>query len=565
MFTKLTIFILCILGWVQAISQSLFESPKYPTEDFSYPVDIPISFAGNFGECRPNHFHSGLDFRTEGKENIPIKAIGDGYISRIKIEKGGFGNAIYITHLNGYVSVYAHLNTFFPGLEKYVREEQYKQKSWKIDIHLFPTKFPVRKGQFIAYSGNTGSSSGPHLHLEIRDAKTENPLNPLLFFKEIQDIKKPIMKLLACYDASKSIYEQNPITFPIQNAKLKKDTFELPFRKIYFGISADDFIQNMPGILGVYQMNMFVNDQSFFAWQLDNISYDITRYMNAHADYKYKTLKKSWIQLCTKLKNDQLKIYKSFTKENGVVQLIEGETKKIKIQVIDTKSNSQSIEFYIKGSKEIIAKSCNTFFTAGEKNKFSNSSFSLQLNEDALYDDVCFNTKTIPKTNPYSDLYQIHYNYVPVHSPFTLSIIPKSTIPKELFSKLVLQKTNNSGDTSKSATAAVLKNNRVEAEVKSFGNYEIMIDQKPPLIKTNIKDNQDVSKQKFLSFVVTEETTTLKNCDLYLNNQWLRLVQKGNTFTYEIDDYFPKGIQTITLIATDENNNKAIKTLTLKR
>ena len=150
----------------------------YPTNYFRNPLDIPILLAGNFGECRPGHFHSGLDIKTQGKENLPVYAAADGYISRIKTDKGGFGHALYLTHPNGFTTLYAHLNDYAPFLQEHLREQQYRNKRWNLDLSFTPDQFPVNKGQQIAWSGNTGSSTAPHLHFEVRDSKTEHPLNP---------------------------------------------------------------------------------------------------------------------------------------------------------------------------------------------------------------------------------------------------------------------------------------------------------------------------------------------------------------------------------------------------
>ncbi|HMN32263.1 MAG TPA: M23 family metallopeptidase [Chitinophagaceae bacterium] len=550
-------------------SQEFFKKKQYLKENIGDPLKIPYSFAGNFGECRPNHFHSGLDFRTEGKENLPVYAVLDGYISRIKIEKGGFGNAIYITHLNGYTTVYAHLNRFYPLLEKYVRDQQYKNKTWKIDIPLLPHQFIIKKGQLIAYSGNTGNSSGPHLHLEIRDSKTESPLNPLLFFK-VNDTKKPILKGIAVYNADKSIYEQTPNILQVSNGKLKKDTINVSSKSVYFGVSADDFIQNMPGILGVFELRLFVNEKPFFAWQLDDISYDSTRYMNAHADYKHKKLNNQWVQLCAKLPNDKLNIYKSFSPSNGRVDLSDMKPKKIRIELYDASYNSNVIEFYIQTDNKNLTSSsaatCKYDFKAGAKNKLSNQDISIELNEDALYDNICFDYKKIETNNPYSDEYQIHFSYVPIHSKYKLRIKPKTEIPQNYKSKVAIVRTDNAGNSkSKNGIAAIVMPSGIEIETNSFGVFKIVIDQTPPNINTTLKNNTNISQLKKISFQVTEETTSLKSCNLYAGEQWLRLVQSGNTFTYELDDNLPKGKNILKMIAVDENDNTTEKIFIVNR
>src|SRR6478672_10051233 len=191
-----------------SLSQS--NSHVYPQGYFRNPLGIPIQLVANFGELRPNHFHMGLDIRTQGRENLPVFAAADGYISRIKIEKYGYGRAIYINHSNGYTTLYAHLNSFYDALEQYVKSKQYKDEKWEQDIELPANLFPVVKGQFIANSGNTGGSAGPHLHFEIRDTKTENNLDPLLFGMPLQDNIPPIVYGLFWYDRRFSAYTVLP-------------------------------------------------------------------------------------------------------------------------------------------------------------------------------------------------------------------------------------------------------------------------------------------------------------------------------------------------------------------
>jgi hypothetical protein len=548
-----------------AQAQPHFPNKKYPAKLFRNPLSTPFSLVGNFGECRPNHFHSGIDIRTDGKENKKIYAIEDGYISRVKIEESGFGNAIYINHASGYTSVYAHLNTFYPALENFIKKKQYASKSWKIDMTFFPDQFWVRKGDFIALSGNTGSSQGPHLHLEIRNALTEAPLNPLLFFNEIQDITKPVIKQLAVYDGSKSIYEQSPQLFKVNKGLLPKKPIEVQTDKVFVGIEADDYMAIAKGNLGIYEMRLYVDDEWTFAWQMDNISYDITNYLNAHTDYKTRKNKGPWIQLCTQLPNDKLSIYQSANNNHGMIDLSDGQPKDVRIVVYDTKYNSDTISFVLQSKSPANANSCSQVMKAGKKNTFKNEDISFTLQEQALYDDICFKSSIKNSDAPYSHIYQIHYSFVPVHTPFDLMLRPKKEIPEVLKNKIAMVRTASNIESSKKGIAATYTSNYVMAKVKEFGNYEIVIDQKAPQITTTLKEGMSVKNMKAIYFNVKEETTTIKSCTALLDGQWLRLVQKGSQYYYTLDEYFPKGTHQLLISATDENNNTSIKKITLTR
>jgi hypothetical protein len=533
-----------------------FNKKQYPNNSFASPVKIPISLAGNFGECRPNHFHSGLDVRTNKVENIPIYSIADGYISRIKIEAGGFGNAIYITHANGFTSLYAHLNNFFPELETYVRRKQYEQQTWKIDLALLPHVFLIRKGEFIAYSGNTGSSQAPHLHMEIRDAKTDKPLNGLLFYN-LPDSKAPLFKKLALYDAHKSIYDQSPK----QLALSKKNNYYTPptdtivcnTNMLGLGIVADDPMENALGVLGVYEMNLYIDGQPHFAWQLDNIGYDDTRYMNAEADYKTKKNNGPWIQLCYKLPNDKLDIYKSFN--NTLQGRIPLSTKAqlIKIVIKDVAGNTSTMQCYVKSNMSSTQAS-NYACTAGKPYKLNQSLIKYTWDANQLYDHLNINIAAKECNNPYSYIYQIHSGDVPLHDYFELLLKPKTTIPDALNTKVAIIKYGYGKDTDKKGKAATFSNGWYSTKVRELGNYEIVIDNTAPSLTCNLKPNSALIANKIIC-TSKDETTSINKFVGKLNGQWIRFAQKGNTYTYDVDKYCKPGNNILDLNSIDENGN----------
>lgn len=565
MMRPILLFIIACAVFFNTQAQSVFPVKKYPTTSFSYPMKIPVSLVGNFGECRPNHFHSGIDIRTDGKENVPVYAIGDGFISRVKIEAGGFGNAIYITHGNGYTSLYAHLNRFFPELESFIRSKQYEDKSWKQDVYFLPHQFPVNKDSFIALSGNTGSSQGPHLHLEIRDTKTENPLNPLLFFTKIPDSKAPKIKQVALYDGNKSIYHQKPQLFMVKNNALTKDTLLFPSEQMYVGISADDFSEIATGTLGVYELQLYVDDELQFAWQMDDISYDITRYMNALADYKTKKNNGPWIQLAHKLPGDHLNVYKNFVAGDGMISLSDKKTHKIKVVALDTKLQGSEVVFFIRSTSNSSNNNCTALWPCGKIHQVNEANLSFNLPAEALYDAVCPDITSSPSSSEYSWKYQVHSSDVPVHTYFDLNLKTKKAIPESLQSKVAVVRYPFGSETQKKGKAASVNRQVVTASVRDFGTYEVVIDTKPPQISTSLKNGASINKLKTLSFIIKDDVTSVAKCQLFVDGNWLRVVQKGDVFYYELDAHFPKGKHEVQLKAFDENNNCAIATLTLTR
>jgi Peptidase family M23 len=552
----LILFSIVVGHHVLIIAQSFFAAKKYPNQYFANPVKIPLSLAGNFGECRPNHFHSGLDVRTNKVENIPIYAIADGYISRVKIEAGGFGNAIYITHANGFTSLYAHLNLFWPSLEKRIRYNQYQNKSWKIDEQFLPHEFLVKKGQFIAFSGNTGSSQAPHLHMEIRDTKTEKPLNGLLFYN-MADSKAPLLKKLAVYDCNKSIYDQQPkqLNCTKNGAYYKpgSDTIITNSNNIAFGIVADDPMEGALGVLGVYEMNMIVDGANYFGWQLDNIGYNETRYMNAMADYKIKKNGGSWIQLCYQQSGDLLNIYKSFNDKNGRLALNDKATHAIKIIVKDVKGNSSEMRFWVKnnGTQNIAT---NYSLKPKQANKYDDGNIAFTMPKEALYDGVPLKVSVAPSGHAYSYLYKVHTSDVPVHTYFDLKLKPKTTIPAALASKVAMVRYPFGKDTDKKGKAAKLDGAWVVGSVRDFGTYEIVVDQTAPSLTCNVKDGAIFAGKSIVCYS-KDENTSVEKFEGFIDEQWIRFAQKGNSFTYDVDQYCKAGTHQLRIRTIDENGN----------
>jgi len=196
----LNIFLMLLLVGASSLAQS-----NIPKDYFGKPLDIPLILSGSFGELRSNHFHSGLDIKTQQRTGLPVYAPADGYVSRIKVGHYGYGKALYIKHPNGYSTVYAHLERYAGKIQDYVKKQQYRKESYEIELFPKADLLPVYKGDLIGYSGNTGSSGGPHLHFEIRDASSR-PMNPMLFGLDVPDTRRPLLNSVMVYPVGDSAH-----------------------------------------------------------------------------------------------------------------------------------------------------------------------------------------------------------------------------------------------------------------------------------------------------------------------------------------------------------------------
>jgi hypothetical protein len=538
--------------------KSLAQNNNYPQNYFRNPLNIPILLAGNFGECRPGHFHSGIDIRTEGKENLPVFAAADGYISRVKMEPGGFGHGIYITHLNGYTTLYAHLNDFFPALQKCVRQEQYAQKSWTIDLSFDAQKFPIKKGQQIAWSGNTGGSSAPHLHFEIRDGKTEHPLNPQLFGFEIEDTVSPLPTEIAIYNGTESIYLQNPTRVPLK--KLQdifvpiKDSIMVSADAISLGVAVNDYMNNSTNTLSFYTAQWYANNVLVGSIRLDDIGYNETRYLNACADYKLQKETGIWFNSLFLLPNNQLhKLYQFEQKGNGQIVLNKLAPTPIRIVLTDVSGNASEIKFMIIRAEKTTPSLCSQTWKSKQEHNFETPNLKFTLPATALYDDICFETSKNTEAKSSSSRFSIVTPAIPIHNYFDLSIKPEVAIPFALISKMTLQYSDSKKISGKKAS---LTNGWYGASVRAFGDYWLAIDTTAPLIKPVDKNGVLLGLGKEIRFVVTDNLSSVKSFTGSINGQWICFEQHGDNWFYLIDEHCPKGKNKLHLSAIDENGNE---------
>jgi hypothetical protein len=351
---------------------------EYPQDYFKFPIKPGQQgyLAGTFGELRSNHFHSGIDIKTGGREGLNVYAAADGYVSRIKIQVHGYGKAIYIDHPNGYTTVYAHLQHYNPYIDSIIRAIQYKNKSFT--VNYFPPKgsIKIKKGEVIAKSGNTGGSMGPHLHFEIRNRKQE-PINPLLFgFKEIKDNVRPTISNLAVTPLtinSRVNGEFNETVF--QTKLIENGTYQLASNDTIFvkgafhlNLAAIDKLNGVPNKNGIYTLQVAVDDTIYYKLNVDKFSFAHTRMINEHINYRlYKSIGKRYYKIYYNNKN-KLGFYDSFT-DKGILNFNDFKAHHIKVICADAYGNQSTLKFIVKNT--------NDAFTSSNNNKTNELSCSI--------------------------------------------------------------------------------------------------------------------------------------------------------------------------------------------
>ncbi len=547
----------------------------FPQNYFSSPLDIRLIVSGTFGELRRDHFHSGVDFATQSKINANVYCIADGYVSRIKVSPAGYGKVIYVTHPNGFVSVYAHLNEFNVVVEDYVRLKQYEKKSYDIELFPNPELFKFHKGEIIGYSGNTGSSSGPHLHFEIRNEKTERPINPFLFGYKIPDNLSPEINAVYFYPKSANSEINNSTNRTVLNVikkgsgqYLKSNDTATVSGGIAFGILASDPQINV-GSSGIYSMEISIDNHLFYKISFDSVDFDESRYINTLIDYpEYVANKKEIMQTYMSYGN-RLNIYK-VSENRGIYYFNDTLLHIIKFTVSDFSNNATSLEIPVKSiiqtnKKNSTPESNLPLFRFGLKNHFENKNIILDLPSDALYDSIYFEYSSEPDTKGlFSAIHKVHNKYTPLHTPAILKIKPDCLIKELLLSKLTLAYIS---DQSLSFVKSTWDNGFLSAGINKFGDYAIVADTNAPIIKAiRNYNNTQIYSGEIISFKINDDFSGIETYNLTINGCWVlaEYDAKNELLSYKVDkSHFIKGPNSLELVVTDKLNNKNVYSATL--
>ena len=534
-----------------------FSQEKYPQNYFSVPLDIPILLSGSFGELRSNHFHAGLDIKTQGKEGLKVLAAAEGYISRIKVQQFGYGKAIYITHPNGFTTVYGHLSKFADKIEEHVISVQYKKEDYQTgNLYFNETEFPVQKGEIIALSGDTGGSGGPHLHFEIRNTITENVINPLFFGLKVEDTIAPTFQDLKVYalDSDSRINQQRKsFQIPLKNIEKGKYATDriIASGTIGFSVNVIDRFNNSNNKNGIFSLEMLVNGNRVYYHDVEEFSFPESKYLNLLIDYEYYKKYKQKYQKTYKETGSKLSTFKNLI-NNGKINIEEALNYTVEIIAKDFEGNTSSIKIPVAGAKS------NTIFTEQEDitaykivaknfNKFNIENVTIAFPKKTFYEDVYLDFKVD------KGIAIIHTPTIPLDKKYTLTFNVSKYSEAE---KQFLYIANMEYPRYPRYQYTRKKDSTFYTTTKTLGNYTLMSDkQKPTIQLLYFKDKQWLSSSKTLKVIIADVGSDIKNYRATIDDEWILMEynHKKNILTYNFSDKKLFGSKHIFKIVVSDN------------
>jgi hypothetical protein len=573
-----------LIKYMHYISYSLFlvglftsslmfsQTSPPPTEknaEFVSPLDIPLVLSANYGEYRSGHFHAGIDFKTQQVEGKNVFAVDSGFVYRIVVLTGSYGNALYVKHPSGKISVYGHLNKFEPAIAKYVKTQQYLKKSFTVDLSPAPDLFVYSKGAFLGLSGNSGSSFGAHLHFEVRDASGAIPLNPLRFGFDIKDKVKPEIRWLMIYSLdSGSMVNGIPrsLQFKVRNngthLYVNPDTIAINGES-GIGIETYDYLDNATNECGPSTIEVFFDDKPFFFCHFDSIPFSAGSYIYTHYDYAELIRTGKKIQKLFIEPNNKLNIYK-LAINRGIVNIDDHKAHKVQIRVTDTYGNESLLEFYLKTGKNIsrqpadVPQKAVARFFYDSLNVFENQQVRIVVPKNALFNHIDFQyAQAANDSFPYADIISVHNRYTPMLTPYILSIRPKN-LDGKLQGKAFIAVRGSDGKFY--YQGGEYKQGFITTRLRFFGDFIVDIDTVPPIIvPVQFSAGGRYAEDQLISFRIADSISGIRKFTGYIDGKWalFEYDAKNERLTYAIDGkrLVKNTMHTLELIITDNKDN----------
>uniref|UniRef100_UPI00404B4415 M23 family metallopeptidase n=1 Tax=Flavobacterium sp. TaxID=239 RepID=UPI00404B4415 len=540
-------------------SSIVFGQFQYPKE-FISPLEIPLDVSGSFGELRSNHFHSGLDFKTDKKEGLNVFAVADGYVSRIKISTFGYGKAIYITHPNGFTTVYGHLQKANGSIEEYIKFKQYEEKSFEVELFLKPNELPVKQGEIIAFSGNSGGSGAPHLHFEFRDNKTEKIINPLHFgFNKIaNDVLKPELQGILVYPIDSTIVNKSEKPINISFNKMADGNYiaskVVSNGKIGFGINAYDYCTNPYNKNGLYKVKAFLNGILYYEYELETFAFDESRFINSLIDYELYKTKRQRVQKLFQVIPFPLSIVKA-NKTNGVINVQPNVSYTYRIEISDFHGNKINVTIPLEYGKQeaafrkepIVTK---YFIKAAKEYNYIKENVSVFIPENTFYDDFNMNFEVE------NGILTLHDETVPAYKNMTIKFENVQGLSEKELEKTFIATVDGYKI---EYNRTYRKENTFTLKTRDLGTYKLAQDTIAPRIyNINFVEGKNLNKQSTLTVSIADNLSGIDTYNAYLNGNWILMEYdyKTKKLIHRLDDNkYIAGRNDFKIIVTDAMQN----------
>jgi hypothetical protein len=567
---KIRILIALFFSLILFTNSVLRAQDAYPQNYFSNPLEIPISLAGTFGEVRSNHFHTGLDIRTDSREGLAVHAAADGYVSRINVSPYGYGNALYITHPNGYVTLYGHLSRYNSAIAAYVKKRQYEMERSSVDLYLKPGEMPVKKGDTVAFSGSTGAAEGPHLHFEIRKEKSEDPLNPLLFGYKYEDHIAPDILDIAIYplnDSSNVNNHHEPLYLRAEKRGAEYVLVDNPeiraYGKIGVGVRTYDMAEGSESHNGPFSQVLMEDNDTIYFSQMDELSFATTRYVNGHIDFyafkkENKTFEHSFEQ-----DNDESGIYRKVV-HRGKVSCMDGKVHRMQYRISDFYGNTAILPFDIHAESHMGTIFHDTVKYLASLNwkkpfDYTYKGMSVHIPAGAAFGNFGF-TCSDEETNMRTlcPIYHVMNKYVPLSASYTIKLKPGAHVADSIMRRALVVQIDGKHA---SSIGGALEDGYMTAHPKAFGDFSIMFDMTRPVItQLNIYPDKDMSRNDAIEVRITDDLSGIGTYNGYIDGKWvlMQFNPKKDMLYYTFDEHCGPGKHHFRLVVADNVGNTNI-------
>lgn len=561
----LALSLFTLAGMLSAQTRDIITTKEYPQGYFRAPMNIAPQASGTFGELRSTHFHAGDDYRTQQRVGIPLYAVAEGFVSRVRVQIGGGGHAVYIDHPNGYTSAYLHMDSFNDELSKIVKAEQYKQQKFDVDISLGSGQVPLQKGDVIGRSGNTGGSQGPHLHFEIRDTKSQNPLNPQLFGLHFPDRLPPVISKLVIYDLEDNPFDEHTPRREQQLKTLANGKYGLTQPSAVkvngafgIGVAGVDKHNGTSFSHGLYSIEVFLDDKNVSTVLFEELDFATTRAIHSYIDYPTWVKNRVKVQKTFKDPNNPINIF-HHTVDRGLMHIADKDEHLVKVVVKDVHANTSELSFKVKQDDSFSptrTKATGTkMFSYDKENSFEAENVRLALGEDVLYDNLYFNYSQGSKPQRgYSLTQNIHNGLTPLFNSYSLSIRAEG-LPSDLEEKALIVSSYGVSQ------GGVFKDGWVTTNLRTFGSFYITTDITPPtIVARNLTSGKNLAGQSRIDFTISDNLSGIQSFDGYIDGEWVLMEydSKNKHLWHRFEPTLSKGKHTFKLMVKDWKNNEKV-------